>query len=290
MGSQRSEPKRWFFSTTVLALLSSEIKSAARRLVKTGTDAEVGVVVASAQDVLSRQTLPFWSRGPKTKYFLHLDVPESASILLPSEIGLRRPEQRLYFARSQTALRRLIIAQYRDRPFEGIVDAFVFLGDLAVFAGDLRLHRFPISDLSALSELKEDEVSQFEIDEDGSYLYWESRDIHLGVSELLKETDRDYLVELEIGRAQKDHIGRALVHMRAERQIRQSDFAGLSARQVRRLEKGDSQLTADSAQKLASSLGLQIEDFLAELSKLSFEITRFWEGDADRQEKEQTVA
>lgn len=119
-----------------------------------------------------------------------------------------------------------------------------------------------------------EDLGDFTIDRDGSFLRWKAHDVHLGGSELLMATDRDYRVEREIERAQIDNIAEVLAHMRTTRGLRQSVISGLSGRQVRRLEKGDSHLTGDPAEKLAGSFGMSTGDFLEELSRLSSYVLR----------------
>ena len=127
---------------------------------------KAGVVVAAATEVLKRQGLPLWATLPKTKYFLLLYVPEQAILLLPTQLKLRRAGQRLYGTNSRASIGRLIIAQHRDNPREGIVDAFFLMDRLMVFSGDLKLHQFPIESISALRVLNTYEIPAFEIDPD----------------------------------------------------------------------------------------------------------------------------
>lgn len=55
--------------------------------------------------------------------------------------------------------------------------------------------------------------------------------------------------------------------MREERGLRQEDIAGLSARQVRRIEKGVSRLTLGAAHALAAAFGTSLAEWLDEVAR-----------------------
>jgi DNA-binding transcriptional regulator YiaG len=111
------------------------------------------------------------------------------------------------------------------------------------------------------------ELENFELDEDGSFLYWAQADLRMGASELIQAVDPMYLADIEIKRHREDNAGAALRSMREQRGLKQADIPGISERQVRRLEKGVSRLTSDAALLLAHAFDLTIEDFLQELGR-----------------------
>lgn len=106
--------------------------------------------MAHAAEILEGGELPIWSGRLNTKFLLLIDVPQQAIILLPSKLNLRRLDQRLNVSPDPGPLRRLIIAQFRDRPLEGIVEAFLLPGALEVVSGDLQRRRFCIAEVPAL--------------------------------------------------------------------------------------------------------------------------------------------
>lgn len=206
-------------------------------------------------------------RGPSTRYLVVIDVPEPALVRLPSVLELRRPEQRLHVTRDAGALRRLLVATLRDDPRLGVVDAYVLGGELVVLCGDLQTRSFPVARVPSLAALRAGDRERFEIDADGAYLYWPAGDLHLGVAQLLQAADPAYLADVYMERYSRDLTGPALRRMREERGLKQVDIAGLSERQVRRIEDGISRLRAASAQHFAAAFRIPLDAFLAELAR-----------------------
>lgn len=162
---------------------------------------------------------------------------------------------------------RLLIAQFRDHSFEGIVDAYQLPGELVLLLGDFTTRSFPVAQIPFLKVMRPDKVGEFKIDEDGSYLYWPSTDEHLGVPQLLQAVDPTYLVDVEIRRFPASAaIGELIGRMREDRGLRQQDVPGLSERQVRRIEQGVSRLTGEAATKFAVLFGLEMDTFLRRLA------------------------
>ena len=76
-----------------------------------------------------------------------------------------------------------------------------------------------------------------------------------------------YLAEVEIRRYEMEKISLALLDMRNDLQLRQTEILGLSERHVRRLEREETRLTVDAASKFASAFGLTLSEFLDKLSE-----------------------
>lgn len=213
-------------------------------------------------------------RGSSTRYLVVIDVPDAALMRLPALLDLRRPDYRLHVTRDVGAVRRLLVASLRGDPRLGIVDAYLLGASLIVVTGDFEIRSFPVDRVPELAALEEAERAAFEIDVDGSYLHWPSRDLHVGVAQLLQAADPGYLVDLEIQRNSSDFTGRALRLIREERGLRQIDVPGLSERQVRRIEDGLSRLRPPSARHFADALGMSVSDLLAEIGRRAVQLRR----------------
>lgn len=227
-----------------------------------------GAVVASASEIIGQpgDVLPAWV-DTETFYIVLVDVPVPALMRLPTLLRLHKPDRRLHVTSDRGALRRLLIAQRRKVPAEGIVDAYVVDGELVLVLGDLTVRSLPTAQLPGLAGRERESIQDFEIDDAGSYLRWPQMDLDLGVSALLQAVDPAYLAEVEIDRLAREDTGRALRAMRKERGLRQSDVSGLGERQVRRLEKGASRLTSSAAREFAESFDLPLDRFLELLGR-----------------------
>lgn len=234
-----------------------------------GSRGEGGVLVARASELLGLGDRPLtgWV-DTKTFYFVFADVALPALMRLPTLLGLHKPDRRLHLTRDPTTLRRLLVAQTRVVSMEGIVDAYAVADELVLVLGDLTVRSFPRDRIPRLDRLGDEELAAFELDDDGSYLRWPDLDLDLGVSSLLQAADPAYLAEVEIERLAREDVGTLLREMRESRGLRQRDVPGLSERQVRRLEKGTSHLTADAARQFAEAFDLSTDRFLRRLGRL----------------------
>jgi hypothetical protein len=233
--------------------------------------AEQDLVVATAQEVLSGSGLPAWT-GLETRYLILMDVPEPAILRLPTVLGLHKPDQRMHVTRDPAVVKRVVLSFARDEGWEAILDAYVLGKQLVVVLGDFRIAEFPGERIPGLGKRRASILSEFEVDSSGSFLYWPSLDLHMGASQLLQAVDPMHLADVEIRRYATSKISTALLTIREEADLRQSDIDGLSERQVRRLEKEESRFTADAAKSYASALGCSLDEFLTRLSRRIIEL------------------
>jgi transcriptional regulator with XRE-family HTH domain len=227
---------------------------------------EQDLVVTTAQDVLWGSGLPKWI-GLETRYLILMDVPEPAILRLPTVLGLYKPDQRMHVTRDVGVVKRVLLSLARDEGWEAVLDAYVLRDRLVVVLGDFRIAEFPSGRIPCLGEQGGPSLSEFVIDSSGSFLYWPSLDLHLGASQLLQAVDPMHLADIEIRRYATTKVSTALLTIREEAGLRQSDIDGLSERQVRRLEKEESRFTAEAARSYASALGCSLDEFLGHLSR-----------------------
>ena len=258
-----------FAGTVEDCLPDDEFRALSRRLSATSrTGPEPGLVVARASEVMGpdRLRLPKWV-DTGTRYLVVLDVPEQAVLRLASALRLHKPDQRLRVCRDPLVVKRLVIALKRQTPWEGILDAYLLENSLVVVLGDMSARQFPVSKLPQVRRFEPEVLTRFEIDPSGSYLCWPARDVHLGPSQLLQAVDPMFLSRVEIRRYEMENVSEALLDMRRDRRLRQTEIPGLSERHVRRLEREEVRLTVDAATKFASAFGLDLSEFLDELSE-----------------------
>lgn len=275
--TRRTSPKPCYISPRALAWpeLPSQLRKLGRSLVSSeGSQAfSAPVVVAFASELIrgSSVALPEWSAGSTTRYLIVVDVPDQVLPRVFSALDLRRPDQRLHATRDAGVIRRLLVATARREPMLGIVDAYVWDATLTLVTGDFEFRSFPLNRVPRMGELPFEEQQRFEVDVDGSHLYWPSADLHLGVSQILQNADPMYLADIAIERNGQDHTGAALRRLREEHGLRQADITGLSERQVRRIEDGISRLRVETAEKFATAFGIDLGVLLDQVGRYAGE-------------------
>lgn len=277
--TRRTNSKPCYISPKALSWpeLPPQLRKLGRSLVSSeGSRAfSTSVIVAFASELIRDSiALPEWSAGGTTRYLIVVDVPDQVLPRVFSTLALRRPDQRLHATRDAGVIRRLLVATARRDPMLGIVDAYVWDGILTLVTGDCHFRSFPLNRVPRIGELPSEEQDQFEVNVDGSHLYWPSRDIHLGVSQILQHADPMYLADIAIERNRQDHTGAALRRLREEHGLRQADITGLSERQVRRIEDGISRLLVETAEKFATAFGMDLSVLLDQVGRYAGEIQR----------------
>jgi len=164
-------------------------------------------------------------------------------------------------------LRRLT-AGLKSKENEGrIFDARLEDGILQVVSADFERLEVTISKIGPLAKAGKETAERFEIDEDGSYIYWPDLDLHLGWEQLQQVVD-----PLAVQRAKQKNrqfnvrYGAAIRKFREEKGLAVTAIPGLSHKQLRRIERGESRLTSNAASKLAEAHGITPNEYLQAVS------------------------
>ena len=152
---------------------------------------------------------------------------------------------------------------------ELIANAGVVGNELFVVSCEPETYRVPFASISALKAMPQGERSDFRLAEDGSYLHWPGPDIHLDLDALLSAIQPERRARAEkVKRAHGKLYGEAIARLRFETGLRQGDIAGLSEREVRRIES-TGQVTIDSLRKLAAAHQMKLSEYLDRLAELT---------------------
>jgi len=134
--------------------------------------------------------------------------------------------------------------------------------------GSFRKLRVPIEKLPVLQGLSKEEREAFEIDEDGTFIHWPNRDIHLGWEQFECAVDeRAYLKARQQTEGFNKAYGAAIEELRKEGGLRQSDIEGLTPRQLGRVESGQCRATLSALRKLAKAHNMSVSEYMEELSR-----------------------
>ena len=149
-----------------------------------------------------------------------------------------------------------------------IADAWIEDDWLVVLSPCFDRLTVPICELFRLTGTDRNRIGAFEIDVDGSFLYWTGADVHLGWDQLrcLIDPSAAIAARRRSGAFNKRY-GAAIKALRQDRQILQSQVPGLTGRHLRRVEKGDVATTTKTIKALAKAHNITVADYMAELAK-----------------------
>ena len=135
-------------------------------------------------------------------------------------------------------------------------------------AEGFRKLRVPMEKLPVLQDLSKEDREAFEIDEDGTFIYWPSGDIHLGWDQFECAVDETaHLKAKQQMEGFNKTYGAAIQALRKEKGLRQSDIEGLTPRQVGRIESGQCRATLSALRKLAKAHKTGVSEYMEELSR-----------------------
>ncbi|MHB8522409.1 MAG: DUF2442 domain-containing protein [Limisphaerales bacterium] len=217
-----------------------------------------------------------------TRLLVFLNAPISPDRLLSRIVDLQiRTAQRLHVidvsvgsgkTRSMllvhSLLKRLKSALEADDRQERILNATIENGVLHVVSPDFTRLDVPIAEIPKLSTAAVSHIQNFEIDEDGSFIYWPDLDMHLGWSQLLQIIDPE-AARKALQKSQQFNVryGRAVQKVRERAGLKDADIEGLSDKQLGRIEKGECRLTSNAIEVLSRAHRLRISEYLQKLAE-----------------------
>lgn len=181
--------------------------------------------------------------------------------------GLRRITQSVVH-RDPAVFARILNAAALGSQRSAIADATVAGDTLFVLGCDFRLHEMPFAAYPALAAIPPAERSAFEIHLDGAFLHWPVHDVDLDLDSVVVATDPERGRAAARARLAEDAaFGRAVRALRKSRGVVQGGVAGLSDRQVRRIESGESTATSASIDALAAAHGMDPDAYLEAIAE-----------------------
>jgi hypothetical protein len=187
-----------------------------------------------------------------------------------------KDDERIHFVpgdgeKEQGYVERLLTAMDRADGDSRILDAWWEESTFVVVSParqGFRKLRVPIEKVPVLQGLSKEDQAAFEIDEDGTFIYWPSGDIHLGWEQFECAVDETaYLKAKQQTAGFNKAYGAAIEALRKERNLRQSDIEGLTPRQVGRIESGQCRATLSALRKLAKAHDMSVSEYMEELSR-----------------------
>jgi hypothetical protein len=149
-----------------------------------------------------------------------------------------------------------------------IADVIVIQDELLVINCAMERLEISFDAMLALEKITQAERANFILSEEGSYLYWESEDIHLDFDGFKTVIDPDYQAKCKAKRLMQNQLfGKAIATLRKQHNLRQSDIKGLSTKQVYRIEKGEN-TKVETLKLLATAHGMNINDYLNAVANL----------------------
>lgn len=129
--------------------------------------------------------------------------------------------------------------------------------------------RVPLEKLSVLQNYKKEDLENYEIDEDGIFIYWPNMDIHLSWEQFEQIIDQEaYLKAKQQSEIFNKDYGAAIRNLREKHGLHQSDIKGLTPRQVGRIERGECRATHNALTKFAKAHNMSVSNYMNELANL----------------------
>jgi hypothetical protein len=182
----------------------------------------------------------------------------------------RQAREEPFIAPHPESVRRIVLARRARAEKELVAAAAVEDGKLVVWSCEPTRFEVPVAEIPALAQMTAEVLGRFEVSQSGSRIRWPEADVDLNLDTIREFADPEVRHEHE-ARARKDtaRYASSIRRFREERGLKQSDISGLTDRQVRRLEQGDTVPHIETLKKLAAAHAMSIDDYLKELAKRS---------------------
>jgi hypothetical protein len=165
-------------------------------------------------------------------------------------------------------LGRVCVALGQDESPGNVIDAYLVGDTLFVRGPKHRMLHVALDSIPALSREPQAAVRNFSIDPDGSFVCWPDLDVHLGWNQFLQAVDPAELRKAHQRSAGfNERYGAAIRRVREAAGILQSKVDGLTERQLRRIEQGESRATTAAIIALAKAHGLDANGYMERLTK-----------------------
>jgi hypothetical protein len=166
-----------------------------------------------------------------------------------------------------TLLQRLKSGFAAGESEDRILDAKVENRVLRVVSVNFDRLDVPLAEVPPLKGAASSQLHEFEIDDDGAFIYWPRLDVHLGWRQLQQLVDPE--TALRASQKSMDfnrRYGQAVKARREQAGLTRGDVAGLSEKQLARIENGQCRLTTNAIAALAKAHGRVPNDYMRELA------------------------
>ncbi len=173
-----------------------------------------------------------------------------------------------YVAPNLDAIRRLILARRNHAEKALIASAAIEDDKLVVWSCEPIRYVVPVAELHALADLDADALLRFEVSASGSRIRWPEADIDLNLDTVREHADPAVKAAHESkARREASRYASAIRALRVERGIKQTEVSGLSEREVRRIESGETVPHIESLRKLAAAHEMIVDEYMAVLAQ-----------------------
>ena len=188
--------------------------------------------------------------------------------LVASRLGAKKSDP--FVSPTVDVARRILKAYSLGAEKHLIASAAIENGMLSVWSCEPRLYRCAVSDVPALAGLSGKALGKFTVSASGSRLHWDGADVDLDMDTIREFADPKArrITEAKY-RTDAVRYGAAIRRVRLARHLLQGSIAGLSEREVRRLEKGEVLPHSDTLKKLADAHGWSVPEYMAKIAKES---------------------
>ncbi len=238
------------------------------------TEADYGstVVISCLEDQLVC-SLNKMALGTNVKYVLFPeDLPCEAIPDKLLKLNVRTP-QKLHLAHEKSGekieaiISRFLTGSYSSDANYRIVDAWIEGADLVLLSPSFHRMRIPLEKLESKIGSKPEKIRAFEIDEDGSFLYWSHADVHLGFEQFQHLVDPMALLRAKQKNQEYNrNYGAAIKQLRIENELKQTDIQGVTARNLRRVEKGELAASSALLKSLSKAHKMELKQYLKEIA------------------------
>lgn len=200
--------------------------------------------------------------------FIREDVPAEWLPQMLARADLRLARNVVVHSQSDWVTPRRIIKAWQMGGQNDLIARANVAGDkLLVMSCALQSFELSFDDLAPLRKIAKSQRANFRISESGSYIHWESGDIHLDIDAIRYTLDEDWRRKCDLEQITHDKkFGQAVASVRNVHKLGQSDIEGVSDRQLRRIENEGARPSVATLSALAKAHKTDLNKYLEQLA------------------------
>lgn len=171
---------------------------------------------------------------------------------------------------NKEAIKRLLHSWKIQAQDDLIADFKVVGKDFYLVGCNLRELQGSLEEFKVFKDVKDvNKLSNFEIDEHGSFITWPELDIDLDFSSFRLKFENGFKEKLQIEKLDRmSRLGEKMKKLRKNKELSQTDFEEISPKTIGRYERGETSVSTKNLNKIAKTLGFSVDEYIKEVNKV----------------------
>lgn len=171
---------------------------------------------------------------------------------------------------NKEAIKRLLHSWKIQAQDDLIADFKVAGEDFYLIGCNLKELKGSLKEFKVFKDIKDiNKLSNFEIDEHGSFITWPELDIDLDLNSFRAKFEDGFKKKLQLKKLERmSLLGQKMQKLRKLKGLSQSDFKEVTAKTIGRYERGETSVSSKNLERIAKTLGFSVDEYIKEVNRV----------------------